>query len=198
MRVRTVLALSLSLAAAACADGVTGDQAAHTPTSRHVDVFLDCTASRTALTATCVERAPASNGSARFGIYGQNQVKLHSFNVRWDSQSYIYQADIDVQNLMAGKMGTTDGVTITGIKAFHNTGPSVTSYVAGADTGTVYVFNPDGYDSFTAPDQPYFEYGEILPQNATSATKLWQWFLPSTVQYFSFTIKVSADLYTGP
>jgi hypothetical protein len=198
MRVRTLLALSLSLAAAACADGVTGDQAARTATSRHVDIYLDCTASRTALTTTCTERAPGSNGSARFGIYGQNQVKLRSFNVHYDSQSYIYQADIDVQNLLAGKMGTNDGVTITGIKAFHNTGPSITSYVAGADTGTVYVFNPDGYDSFTAPDQPYFEYSEILPQYAITSTKLWQWFISSTVQNFAFTIKVSADLYTGP
>ncbi len=115
-------------------------------------------------------------------------VQLASTGVSYDG-SDVFQADVTVENLIAQPMGTPDGTTVTGIKVFFHSGPTVTS-----GTGTVSVANADGTDTFTGALQPYFEYDEILQTNDISSAKTWQWSVPSSVETFEFSVYVSTDI----
>ena len=54
--------------------------------------------------------------------------------------------------------------------------------------------NPDGVGTFTAPNQPYFHYGEILTPFELSQARQWQFNVPSTVNTFSFQVYVSSPI----
>jgi hypothetical protein len=100
----------------------------------------------------------------------------------------IFQADIAIRNLTGQKLGTTDGTTIAGVKAFIASGPVVTS-----GSGTVTVDNADGVATFTAANQSFFNYNEIIHEfSGTSSPKTWRFNVPSTVSRFLFTVLVNA------
>jgi len=115
-------------------------------------------------------------------------VQLASDNVSYDG-SDVFQADVTVKNLVAQPMGTPDGTTVTGLKVFFHSGPTVTG-----GTGSVTVSNADGTGTFTGSAQPYFEYDEILHTNDVSAAKTWQWSVSPTVTTFDFSVYVSTDI----
>src|SRR6266516_2062597 len=87
------------------------------------------------------------------GIY----VALRSSAVSYNDGTSTFQADVTVQNLTAVPLGTADGTTVTGVKVFFSSGPSLVS-----GTGTVSVLHPDGLGTFTGANQPFFLYNEIL------------------------------------
>jgi hypothetical protein len=159
------------------------------PPLRVVQAF-DCTASH----ADGVSCRPASGraGGASAAIFGgQNvYVKLRSSNAAYDSATQIYQVDVTVENLLNEAMGTPDGIVADpeGIRIFFSSGPTVTS-----GSGTVTVANPDGTGFFTAPDQPYFTYPEILAKNDTSAAKTWQFSMPPAVS-MAFKVLLETDV----
>jgi hypothetical protein len=97
---------------------------------------------------------------------------------------------VTVQNLIQQPMGTTDGTTLdpNGIRVFFQSGPTVTS-----GSGSISVV-PDGYGTFTAASQPYYQYNQVLAQNATSSARGWKFIMPSTVMSFSFVVYVSAPV----
>jgi subtilisin family serine protease len=155
---------------------------------------LNCVATVRSATAVCETARSSGSGGPRLGLIGNGEVKLRSANVSWDSVTELFRADINVQNLLAESIGTRDGTTRTGIRVFHHLGPTVTSYLVPGDTAKVTVFNPDGTRNFTAPNQPYFQYDTILAPTDSSRSKLWLWKVPRTVNTFSFTLLVEADL----
>src|SRR2546427_6426143 len=114
-------------------------------------------------------------------------VQLRSSNVSYDASPQIFRADATVQNLTALNLGTPDGSTVTGVRVFFYSGPTVTS-----GYGTVTVANPDGTGTFTGTNQPYFLYNEILPTGQVSSGRTWQWSVPSTVTFFTFQVLVDA------
>lgn len=118
-------------------------------------------------------------------------VQLSSGNGSYDPGTEIYQIDVTVTNLLNEAMGTPDGVTADpdGIQVFFLAGPTVTS-----GTGVVTVNNADGYGTFTAANQPYFAYQEILTSYAESSVKTWRFNVPQTVGSFSFQVYVETDV----
>lgn len=174
----------------------------HVPTPPRVpppsDHVVTCEANVGARSISCsasgapVGLATASGFSADQIVGGQNtNVLLKSTNVSYDATAQIFQADVTVQNLMTPTLGTADGNTVSGVKVFFHSGPSVAS-----GTGTVTVANADGTDTFTGTNQPYFLYNEMLPTGNVSAAKTWQWAVPSTVG--SFVFQVLLDGATAP
>ncbi|PYP70675.1 MAG: hypothetical protein DMD36_05960, partial [Gemmatimonadetes bacterium] len=153
--------------------------------------LLTCAADVRAQTLSCT--APGvSAGTGRLsadlvlggqGIY----VALRSSAVSYNAGTSTFQADVTVQNLTAVPLGTADGSTVTGVKVFFSSGPSV---VLG--TGTVSVANPDGVGIFTGTNQPFFLYNEILQTAQVSAARTWQWTVPNTVTTFAFQVLVDA------
>lgn len=75
--------------------------------SRRTLATFSCTAEVATGAVRCSE-LPESEGPNRV-ILGQNQVKLTSINVAYDTTTRIFSADIDVKNLLTVAIGTADG-----------------------------------------------------------------------------------------
>jgi hypothetical protein len=125
------------------------------------------------------------------GVY----VQLVSTGVSYNSGTEVFQANVQVGNLLGDEpgtgqpLGTPDGISTTGIRVFFHAGPTVTS-----GTGAVTVLNPDGTGMFTGSNQPYHEYDVFLPAYFISSAKTWQWTVPATVNTFEFEVFVDAEV----
>jgi hypothetical protein len=189
---RMAAALIGTWALAACGDGqpVAGDAPRITAGSPRVLQAFGCTAS----VAAGVRCAPVRGlaGGASAVIIGNSGVfvQLASSNVSYDTLTEILQFDVTVKNLMNEALGSPDGVVADpdGIRVFFHSGPTATS-----GTGMVSVDNPDGFGAFTAMNQPYFAYHEILLKNSVSSPKPWRFHIPSGVT-FSFSVYVETDV----
>jgi hypothetical protein len=152
---------------------------------------IRCEASISAETVLCRgPRASTTSGGPLFLIVGGQgeYVQLTSTNVHYDGGAEVFYADVTVQNLMNRPLGTPDGSTVTGVRVFFHSGPSVTN-----GSGTVTVRNHDGTGSFTGTNQPYHEYWEMLDTGETTSPKTWEWDVPSSVLEFVFEVYVEAD-----
>ena len=93
-----------------------------------------------------------------------------------------------VQNRLAQPIGTLDGTTAVGTKVGVTYGP-----VASAGTGTVSLINADGTGTFTAPNQPYFDYPGIVAPQAYSDYRTWKVHVPNTVTEVTMGVAISTD-----
>lgn len=186
------IALAASLASGACVEadptGIEPIDTAPLPvaTSADLRVALDCVGSVQGGSVTCAPHAQAGDGLAAVIVGGQNTyVRLTSSNVGYDSGTEIFSFDVTVQNLLNESIGTPDGTTpdANGIQVFFASGPTVTS-----GTGTVGVANADGTGFFTASDQPYFTYNEVLDKDEVSGARNWQLSVPNTASTFNFLL----------
>lgn len=186
IRIR-MAAAPLALLLAACADRPGAlEPAAPQPASLAV---LECRATVSSHTVTCGGPAPGAAGRDLIvGGQGVN-VQLRSSNVAYDSATSIFSADMTLQNLLGQPVGTVDGTTPAGIRIFFHLLPSVTD-----GAGQVEVHNPDGTDTFTGTEQPFFLYPELLQPYERTAAKRWEWTVPASVGSFAFQVYVSAPL----
>jgi hypothetical protein len=152
---------------------------------------IRCVASVAGETLACPAGRPAdvAAGPQLLIVGGQGvYVQLASQNVSYDPATQVFQADVTVQNLIGQPLGTPDGSTITGVRVFFHTGPTVTG-----GAGTVTVSNADGTDSFTGSNQPFHEYLEILEPSAVSTGKTWKWQASPDIT-FQFEVYVQGDV----
>jgi hypothetical protein len=89
---------------------------------------------------------------------------------------------VTVQNLLADPLGTTDGVTVTGVTVFFAEDPS----------NGVTVANAHGDTMVTGPAQPYFLYNQILATYEVSDPLQWKFKL-NGASAFSFKVYVLAS-----
>ncbi len=192
----TLAVCAVPLLANGCSDlPVDGSPPAVTPAGpsawRNFAVAVTCTASVAESSLTCKQPRPGPGalGPNFLIVGGQNQfVRLASSGVSYDG-SDIFQANVTVTVLFGQPMGTTDGVTSTGVRVFFHSGPTMTG-----GSGVVTVANADGTDTFTGTDQPYHLYPQILSTNTPSAPKTWRWHVPPTVTTFEFEVYVEGDV----
>ncbi len=116
-------------------------------------------------------------------------VKLASFGTSYDAGTETLQSNVTLQNLLAQNIGTSDGAMIQGAYVFFVQGPEVTS-----GNGNVSVDNADGTGTFTATDQAYFHFSQILTPYQISSPKTWQFQVDPSVGTFSFLVYVSAPV----
>jgi len=203
---RLITLVALPLALAACAEDApvtspptptVGDGAEPTP-SHSVVATVNCKADVAAGALTCgeVPVVDGETGAQRVILGGQLlYVYLLSSNTSYNPGTQIFQADVQVGNLIPQGLGSPDGFNVTGIRVFHHTGPTVTAGTGGSVT----VDNADGTGTFTGANQPYFEYMEYvpppnLPTVYGTLPKTWRWNVPTTVTTFEFTVFVEADV----
>lgn len=185
------------LALSACSDGPSAgptEPMLPVPTPAEDVQAVRCEADVRARTVICDPyEEPAPSGASRVRLLGgQNvNVRVTSSNVQYDSVTKIFGMDVTVQNLLVQKMGTADGSTVSGITVFFHSGPNVT----GNALGTAEVRNADGEGFFTtgAP-QPFFRWNEVLPLNAVSTVKRWQFDVSSAATRFQFLVYVRTEL----
>ncbi|HET6763421.1 MAG TPA: Ig-like domain-containing protein, partial [Longimicrobiaceae bacterium] len=115
-------------------------------------------------------------------------VRIASANVRTAAPD-TFQFDVTVANLIPQPLGTADGVSAdsAGVRIYFSAAPRAT-----AGHGSVAVANADGRDGFTAADQTFFRYGEILPRGAVSAPRTWKLRVDPGVAQLAFTVNVAA------
>ena len=168
-----------------------GSEATRDPNAQ--TVVLTCEASKSKLSVTCFEPqlAKADGISADILYGGQNTfVKLTSTNVAYNSGTGRFTFDLSVQNLLQQPIGTTDGTTLApaGVRVFFTSGPTVTG---GSGAASVV---PDGFATFTAGGQPFYQYNQLLTQNQVSAAKQWMFIIAPTVDTFAFLLYISAPV----
>src|SRR5437667_3316723 len=171
---------------AACTDRTGPTAPAPPSSSRVISCQADVRARILACGAPSLSASSGITGDLVLGGQGA-YVALRSTNVSYNGGTTTFQADVTVENLTAQPRGTPDGGTVTGVKVFFSSGPTVTS-----GTGTVTVANPDGTGTFTGTSQPYFLYNQILATAQVSAPRTWKWTVPTTVNRFVFQVLVNA------
>lgn len=122
---------------------------------------------------------------------GGGAVQVAGELVGYDSGTEILTLSVYVENFMTRALGTTDGTTLhaDGVRVFFSTGPAVTE-----GTGTVAVANADGTGTFTASNQAYYQYDQIVQPGTASNARTWRFNLPATVTGFTFTVMVATEL----
>jgi len=153
---------------------------------------LDCTVSVSTGELRCSSPdAQGAEGMSRVIYGGQNSlVRLTASN--HSTAGGVFTINVTVQNLLTDQViGTVDGTTADpeGIRVFFSDGPTLIE-----GTGSVTLANPDGDDFFTAPEQPYFEYAELLDPTATSTSHPWEFNIDPGVERFGFTVYISAQV----
>ena len=188
----------IALWAAACTDSPTesvkkkeSDDLGRTANAQIA--VLTCVASKTKLSVTCappqISKAAGISGNIIYG--GQNTfVTVTSSNVAYNSGTGRFTFDVTLKNLLTQPIGTVDGTTLDpgGIKIFFVMEPTVTG---GSGTAAVV---PDGFGTFTAGGQPYYQYDYLLADNAVSPAKGWTFIIAPTVTTFSFLLYISAPV----
>ncbi|HEX2207354.1 MAG TPA: S8 family serine peptidase [Longimicrobium sp.] len=115
-----------------------------------------------------------------------------------------YRFNLRVTNDTEETLGTIDGTQATGLKVFlpvrvmgYARQPGNTSDPYGIlippiqnTNNTVHARNPDGIASFTAADQPYWHYPEMLQPWETTGWKEWQFTVDPGVAYFYFAVSI--------
>lgn len=116
-----------------------------------------------------------------------------------------YRFNLRVFNDTETTLGTTDGTQVSGLKVFLPV--RVMGYTGrpAGDTSdpygilippiqntnnTVHARNPDGISSFTAADQPYWHYPQILQPWESTDWKQWQFTVNPSVRYFYFAVSI--------
>lgn len=183
----------LMLLLAACSDRLPtiAPPALPTPAGNGM-AALTCTAHVADRSVRCASD-PGASAARRLIIGGQNvYVKLSSSNLSYDTATADFHFDVVVQNLMAQPIGTVDGFNPTGVKVVFHSGPTVT-----AGTGEITV-DSAAAGTFTAADQPYYEYPELLYTGQESSPQTWWLTVPTTVETFTFLLYVAADIPAEP
>ena len=185
----------LAALAAACTENPVGPAApkVRLPDQPTATAKTTCQVDMKARTVACddVHLSSDVSGLRKSIIVGGQEmfVRVTSTNVGYDAGTDIFSADFNVQNMIQQAIGTTDGLTVDGVKIFIASGPTVTE-----GTGIITVVNADGTDSFTGANQPYFNYPEILTSYEISNNKMWQFEVPGTVVRFTFALLISTSV----
>lgn len=185
---RSLLAAA-TLLLAACSDAsnpVRPDVTAAEPAGPFaVQVAVTCSADTEAGTLRCGD-ATLPEGVRGLILGNQNQYVTLTSSTRAVTPD-TFAVDVTVTNLIPQALGTTDGSTAdpAGVRVFFSMEPT-------SAQGNVEVANPDGTTTFTAAQQPYFQYAGLLAQDATSEIKRWKFARDPGVTRFTFTVLVSA------
>lgn len=191
-----IAAVACLLVALACQDvervvaPVRMPETAHAIVGPTVTLVATCTLLRSSSTISCAPATPRRGAGvsgnvivAPTGTYAQ----FVPFNLVKDTVHQIWSFDAFLHNLLQQSIGTLNGTTVTGSKVF------VTDIEATQGSGIVSIINPDGTGNFTAPNQPYFNYNQIVAAGANSNAKLWKVSVPNSVTAVNMDILMSTD-----
>lgn len=173
-----------------------GDTVELVPVEGAVGAAIWCQATLQPAAINCFQRddAPVGEGelvpgsTAVLGGQGEN-VQLMGFSANYVASSGIFRASLRVDNLLDYILGSPDGFQLNGIQVFFHSQP-----IAVAGEGAVRVRNADGTDTFTAADQDYFRYRNILDPGTVSPSRTWEWVVEPDVEEFGFAAYVQAEI----
>lgn len=184
------------------------------PTVGRTVATLNCSVDVATSHAQCVrESSPIGNrqGVSRAIFSTPIVVDISIRNASYTAADSTYSAEVRIVNRSPDQIGTRDGTSITGIKAFFDRLPAAYLYRlpdpapptqthsgTATDTASVHVRNADGYADLTGYHQPYFFYDQSIGSDGSSAWKIWKFTVRPDVQAFAFRIKVFAAIPNEP
>lgn len=185
------LSAALLITAAACQDATApSPQRPAQPAGPAVSRVLGtvtCYVDVAAGTHRCGDPRPAGGGS-------QTRVALNTSHFTVVTGLSFTSGGIanffnQIQNDLGQAIGTHDGIFSDSIRAF------VTAINVTGGSGTVTAYNHTGTGTFTAANQPYWLYEEIVePNGERSTSRTWQFSVPGTVSAWNYTVGVSAPI----
>ena len=198
MRTHRIQALAIAalLAAAAACDSATAPGAHPDPSAdpqagaslqRRLLGTVTCYVDAVAGTTRCGEMASVGGARAtrvtlntsQFGLVGTG-----FYNSGTQQHTFFNQ----IRNDIGQAIGTHNGMATDSIRAF------VTAINVTGGSGTITPSNHTGTATFTAANQPYWEYREIVAPGDQSTSVTWIFNVPSTVTAWNYTIGVSAPI----
>lgn len=144
--------------------------------------FADCTSIGTP--------DPVTSGYNKILGEQYSNLVIQTANTVYNPGTEIFQFDTTVQNLTSNSFGSINGVDLdpAGVKLF------VQETDVQGGTGSINIANQDGNSFFTRPDQPYFQYNQMLAKDEVSAAKTLQLIVPNTVTSFTVDFLVSTTV----
>jgi hypothetical protein len=156
---------------------------------------VKCSGDTQAGTVKCA--APTGTGASSDLIVGGQHVyvTVATSNVNFNSGTGDFTFDATVRNLIPQPLGTADGSTLdpTGVRVFFVEGLSL-PVTSGTGTVTVVPENVGDVATFTASNQPFYQYNEMLSQFELSPVKQWKLSIAGSVTTFEFHLYVSAKV----
>lgn len=137
---------------------------------------------------TDARRPAASTQAGAFTRGDEVSVRLASSGTTYDAATGTLTTSVTLQNLLRQTMGAADGATVTPVRVAFQQRATVT---AGEGTATVI---GDGVDTFTATNQPYYSYSQVIRPNQVSEPRTWTFSVSPGVEAFTFSVYVSAPL----
>ncbi|HKP76973.1 MAG TPA: Ig-like domain-containing protein [Longimicrobiaceae bacterium] len=163
------------------------------PTSPLIGLgVLECSASVTSRAVSCRAPEPATGARGDIMYGGQDiYVVVTTSGVGYDAGTHKFTFNLKLRNLLRQAIGTSDGLAAdpAGVKVFFHQVPTVTG-----GSGTITVDNADGVGTFTAPNQPYYTYVQLIDSYLESANKPWQFDVPTTATAFEFKLYISSPV----
>jgi hypothetical protein len=154
---------------------------------------LSCVANVAEHTVACAKPGGTATDGRGDIMYGGQDIYVVSTtsSVNYDAGTHKFTFNLKLRNLLRQAIGTTDGLTAdpSGVKAFFYQLPTVTS-----GTGVIAIDNADGVATFTAANQPYYRYVQLIDSYLESSNKLWQFDVPATVATFEFKLLISSPV----
>jgi hypothetical protein len=147
-----------------------------------------------------------SSGAPNAAVYGAQGTTVRIYNSAVVTSAPVagkktYTADVGVRNLLAYRVGDEQRAAAPadtmGIYVFVNSGPVVSGTSSPCAACTVTVKNAHGILDFTAPNQPYWYWPELLNavnsgSDSTRVRKTWVFEADTAVTRFNFDVLVSA------
>jgi alpha-tubulin suppressor-like RCC1 family protein len=192
--------VTLAVVAAACSEtpSPAGPPAGLRAPTVPVLAVLDCTGSARGIRCTPAALGSSLRADPRAPLFdrilgGQHQyVELTAESNSFDGTTNVLSTVVSVQDLTVQPFGTANWMdeASPAVRVFFHSGPTPRP-----GSGSVTVANADGTDTFTASDQQYFEYSEIIPANQKNLEpKTWQFQLSDPDDEFDFQVYVSAKV----
>jgi len=206
-RTRIIIAAALLLAACGDQPGAAPIAPASHPTTRLTHLRGTVDAASGTLTFDGAETASAGSANGvNAAVYGDQGVTVRIYNSAVvvsapAAGKRTYTANVGVRNLLSYRIGdeqrTAAPPDTLGIFVFVNTAPVVSGTSSPCTACTVTVRNPSGTRNFTAPNQPYWFWPEIVGAanggaDTTRSRRTWVFEADTQVTRFNFDVLVSA------
>jgi hypothetical protein len=182
-------ALAALVLAAACDDIGSGPSEVQPPAigAKHQKLLgsVTCRVDVAAQTTKC---APAADD----GGANQARILLNSWFTVQTSGSFTNNGVATffntIRNDLGQSIGTNNGINADTIYAF------LTAITTTGGSGTVTAANADGTFNFTAPNQPFWKWRQLVEPGDNTATSTWTFNVPNTVTSWTYTVNLSAPI----
>lgn len=194
---------------AACADSPVDPPIRPPSGGGTAPAIMGCVVEVASGVAECTTIGAHGTGGVQLQLIPDAQWMVETMPGAYTPADSTYRLNVRISNTTSNTFGTRDGTEVLGFKVFLPVNPMGYHGRAEGDTSDPYGMlmpplsninnsararNPDGIGAFTGPDQPFWNYTEILEPYMVSDWREWQFTLHPDVSYFYFAVGIYAPV----